>query len=335
MQIDNHFNALVARRYATHFGVIALILAAFLLGQIRLPALMASTVVGPGETAETDAVGLFDEPLPPPPSLSYLFLTKAALPRTTVPERPREQILIYAVQSGDTLYGIAQKFGISGETVMWANERENNPDLLSVGQELVILPVSGVYHTVQEGDTVESVAAKYQVEPDAVTAFPANGLEPPYDLRTGQRIIVPGGEKPYVARVVHAYQGPVPEDATRGTGIFGWPASGLITQRYWGGHRAIDIASARGTPVFAADSGYVAMAGWSNAGYGNVLIIDHGNGFQTLYAHLDSFNVLKGQSVKKGQTIGTMGATGRATGPHLHFEIHKAGVQRNPLGILP
>ena len=218
---------------------------------------------------------------------------------------------------------------------MWANEQENNPDVLSIGQELIILPVSGVYHTVQKSDTVESVAAKYQVDPSAITQFAMNGLKPPFELITGEKIIVPGGQKPYVPRVVAAYQGPIPEDATRGTGIFGWPASGLITQKYWGGHRAIDIAASTGTPIYAADSGYVVMLGFSSSGYGNMIVLDHGNGFQTLYAHLNGFNVRQGQSVKKGQKIATMGVSGRTTGPHLHFEIVKSGVQRNPIGILP
>ena len=323
------------RRYATHVGTIILIPVAFLLSQTHLPdSRLDVGSIGP-ERHGTTVQSVLDSPMPLPIPVSFLSLTKAPVPRTTIPERPRETIITYKVQGGDTLYGIGQKFGVSGETVMWANAQEDSPDVLSIGQELIIIPVSGVYHTVQDGDTVASVAAKFKVEAAAITEFAANELQPPFELRTGEKIIVPGGQKPYVARIVHAYQGPTPGDATRGTGIFGWPTSGLITQQYWGGHRAIDIGGATGTPVFAADSGYVAMLGWSGSGYGNMLIIDHGNGFQTLYAHLDGFNVRQGQSVKKGQTIATVGTTGRATGPHLHFEIHKGGVQRNPLGILP
>ena len=323
------------RRYATHVGVILAVLIAFLLSRIELPKASWELRV-PGSDSQQDRVQpALDESLPLPLPATFLSLYKAAVPRTTIPERPRQEIITYKVQPGDTLYGIGQKFGISGETVMWANEQENNPDLLSIGQELVILPISGAYHTVQSGDTLESVAAKYQVEPSAITEFAANELKPPYVLRVGEKIVVPGGQKPYVPRVVYAYQGPLPDDAARGTGIFGWPTSGTISQQFWGGHRAIDIANATGTPVFAADSGFVAMLGWSNSGYGNMIIVDHGNGFQTLYAHLDSFNVGQGQSVKRGQKIGAIGSTGRATGPHLHFEIQRGGVQRNPIGILP
>jgi len=324
------------RRYATHVWVIILIPVAFLLSQTHFPKSPLGVESIGSERHGTPVQSVLDGPMPLPIPVSFLSLTKAPVPRTTIPERPRETTITYKVQGGDTLYGIGQKFGVSGETVVWANAQEDSPDVLSIGQELIILPVSGVYHTVQEGDTVESVAAKYKVEPTAISEFAANELKSPFELKIGEKIIVPGGQKPFVPRrIVHAYQGPVPEDATRGTGIFGWPASGLITQRYWGGHRAIDIGGATGTPVYAADSGYVAMLGWSSSGYGNMLIIDHGNGFQTLYAHLDGFNVRQGQSVKKGQKIATIGSTGRATGPHLHFEIHRGGVQRNPLGILP
>jgi murein DD-endopeptidase MepM/ murein hydrolase activator NlpD len=308
---------------------------AFFFGRLPLPAASAVSTFGwENATAEEVQPGL-DVTLPLPQPLSFLSLTKAAVPRTTIPERPREGLFIYKVQPGDTLYGIAQKFGISGETVMWANDQEDNPDVLRIGQEMVILPVSGVYHTVKQGDTVESVAAKYQVKPSAITDFEENHLKPPYALKADDKIVVPGGQKPYVARVVHAYAGPVPAGAVHGTGIFGWPTSGLVTQKYWGGHRALDIAAAEGTSIYAADSGYVALEGWSNVGYGNMILIDHGNGFQTLYAHLKGFVVRQGDSVKKGQKIATMGSTGRATGTHLHFEIRKAGVQRNPIGILP
>ena len=324
------------RRYATHVGVIILIPVAFLLSQTHLPKSSLGVESIGSERHGTPVQPVLDKPLPLPLPASFLSLTKAPVPRTTIPERPREAIIIYKVQGGDTLYGIGQKFGISGETVVWANAQEDSPDVLSIGQELIILPVSGVYHTVQDGDTVESVATKYKVEPAAITEFAANELKSPFELKVGEKIIVPGGQKPFVPRrIVHAYQGPVPGDAIRGTGIFGWPASGMLTQKYWSGHMAIDIGGATGTPVYAADSGYVAMLGWSNSGYGNMLIIDHGNGFQTLYAHLDGFNVRQGQSVKKGEKIAAVGSTGRATGSHLHFEIHKGGVQRNPLGILP
>jgi murein DD-endopeptidase MepM/ murein hydrolase activator NlpD len=273
----------------------------------------------------------------PAPMLEQGVLVRAAVPHTIIPERPRETITRYTVQFGDTIFGIAEQFGLKPDTVVWANPPlEDNPDLLRVGQELVILPIDGVYHEVQPGDTLEKVARQYKVEPQVVIDYLLNNLDKENPrLIAGEHIIVPGGIKPYIPRVVHAYSGPVPADAEKGTGIFGWPTSGRITQGYWNRHRAIDIGAPKGTAVYAADSGWVANSGWSDIGYGYFILIDHGNGFQTLYAHLSAIDVEAGTSVAKGTRIGAVGATGNATGPHLHFEIRKSGVQRNPFGFLP
>jgi murein DD-endopeptidase MepM/ murein hydrolase activator NlpD len=266
------------------------------------------------------------------------ILVRAAVPHTIIPERPRDEITQYVVQSGDTIFGIAAQFGLAPETIMWANGRfvEDNPDLLRVGQELVILPVDGVYHQVGGNDTVESVAAAYKVEPAAIIDSALNNLDPENpQITAGQWLVVPGGTKPYVARTVVAYSGPIPAEANKGTGIFGWPVAGQITQGYWDRHRALDIGSWQGAPVLAADSGYVVAAGWDDAGYGRTVLIDHGNGFQTLYAHLQVYYVEVGDSVAKGEQIAEVGSTGNSTGPHLHLELRQNGIQRNPLGFLP
>jgi murein DD-endopeptidase MepM/ murein hydrolase activator NlpD len=266
------------------------------------------------------------------------ILVRAAVPHTIIPERPRDEITHYAVQSGDTIFGIAAQFGLAPETIMWANGRfvEDNPDLLRVGQELVILPVDGVYHQVGGKDTLEAIASAYKVDPAAIINYPLNNLDPENpQITAGQWLVVPGGTKPYVARTVVAYSGPIPAEASKGTGIFGWPVAGQITQGYWDRHRAIDIGSWQGAPVLAADSGYVVAAGWDDSGYGRTVVIDHGNGFQTLYAHLQVYYVDVGASVAKGQQIGEVGSTGNSTGPHLHLELRQGGVQRNPLGFLP
>ncbi len=254
-----------------------------------------------------------------------------------IPGVKRTGIITYTVQAGDTVYGIAERFGITPNTILWSNDKlEDNPDLLYIGQELIILPVSGVYHTVQEGDTLEKIAKQYKVDVSAITQFKLNHVSSDEDLRVGQKLVVPGGRKPYIPRVVTAtYTAPIPADAAKGTGVFGWPVSGRITQKYWERHRGLDIAAAKGSPVYAADSGFVVYAGWSDVGYGYMVLIDHGNGFRTLYAHLSWFYVEKGQSVAKGQKIGLVGSTGRSTGSHLHFELIQNGVKRNPIGFLP
>ena len=248
----------------------------------------------------------------------------------------RTSVFTYTVQAGDTVLGIAQKFDLQGNSILWANEKlADNPDFLRLGQTLNILPIDGAYHTVAKGETVESIAKKYKVDPSAITDYAGNDLESPYKLEQGEKLIIPGGVKPYVPRRVVAYEGAIPEDAKRGTGTFAWPMSGYITQKFWSGHRAIDVGAPRGTPIVAADSGYVVVAQHSDVGYGRMLIIDHGNGYQTLYAHLKAYFVEVGTSVAKGQLIAHCGTTGHSTGPHLHFEIIKNDVCRNPMIYLP
>ena len=265
-----------------------------------------------------------------------LRIIRDVLPMS-VPERSvRTDVLVYRVQPGDSVSGIAQRFGLKGSSLLWANDNlADNPDFLRVGQQLNILPIDGAYHTVAKGDTLQSIATKYKVEPSGISSYSANGLEPPYALEPGQELIIPGGTKPYVPRRVFAYEGSVPRDAKKGTGSFAWPISGYITQRFWEGHRAIDIGAPAGRPIVASDSGYVAVAQWSDVGYGRMVIIDHGNGFQTLYAHMQVYYVEVGQNVAKGQKIGLCGITGWSTGPHLHFEIIENGVPRNPFIYLP
>ncbi len=255
----------------------------------------------------------------------------AVVPHTTIPRRYRIDPITYTVQAGDNASTIAEEFGVSIETILWNNGTlEDNPDYLNVGDVLTILPVSGVYHTVVEGDTLESIAKKYKAQGEDITGYEGNYMQEPYTITVGQKLIVPGGRKPYQVRHVVAWSGPVPKDAKRGTGRFGWPISGYITQRYHEYHPAVDIAAPEGTSIKAADSGYVAVVGRNDTGYGRYVLIDHGNGFQSVYAHFSVIFVEVGQSVGKGQTIGLCGSTGKSTGPHLHFEIKLDGVRRNP-----
>lgn len=273
-------------------------------------------------------------------------LVRAVVPRTIIPDRTttqsqeigkKEDIEIYAIEGGDTISGIAAKFGLNPETIIWANpELERNPDLLWVGQELTILPINGVYHQVGSGDTIAGIASTFQVDSEAIINYPLNQLDPDsLLLQPGQWLVVPGGNKPFVPRTVTAYSGPISDDATVGSGIFGWPTSGRITQGYFAYHPGLDIGGWLGAPILAADAGHVVVSGWDSTGYGNMVVIDHGNGFQTVYAHLQAIYMEVGTNVAKGQQVGEMGNTGNSTGPHLHFEIRQGTVQRNPYGFLP
>ncbi len=248
------------------------------------------------------------------------------------------RIQFYKVLPADNLQKIAARYDLRPETILWANPKlESNPDLLWPGQKLIIPPVDGVMHVVRPGDTLSSLAVKYKVSVDEIVEFPLNKLESANSpINRGIQLIIPNGTKPYVARQVAMYRGPVPANAVRGSGNFAWPVSGHITQQFWRSHRAIDVGARAGAPIVAADSGYVIKAshGW-NGGYGRMVMIDHGNGFVSLYAHMNTVYVRQGENVAKGEQLGTVGNTGRSTGPHLHFEIRLDGVARNPFYFLP
>ena len=263
-------------------------------------------------------------------------VVRAPVPRTEIPSRLRRSVFTYTVQPGDTVQGIALTYGIQPETIMWSNSAvEDAPDYLQIGQQLVILPVDGVYHTVAKGDTLEGIAKKYKATIESITGVSFNNLQlPDYKIEPGMKLIVAGGEKPYVPKVVTAYTGSVPQGA-RGTGRFQWPVLGTLTQGYWWGHRALDLGAATGSPVYAADGGFVSFAGWTDIGYGNLVVVDHANGYATYYAHLSGFRVYVGRGVQRGQLIGLVGSTGNSTGPHLHFEIRYNYSLLNPRLYLP
>jgi murein DD-endopeptidase MepM/ murein hydrolase activator NlpD len=264
-------------------------------------------------------------------------LLRASVPFTEIPDRPRTDIITYTVQIEDTILGIAEKYGLNPNTIVWSNqELTDNPFLLEIGQQLVILPVDGVYHRTKEGDTVEKLASTYRVPAEVIIGYSPNGLasaEQP--LTAGQMIVVPGGdatppEPPRPPAVRQTASSPA-----RGAS-FAWPTYGILTQGYWlPAHPAIDLGASTGTTVRAADDGIVAQAGWSSYGYGNYVVINHYDGYQTLYAHLNRIDVSPGEAVARSQQIGAVGSTGRSTGPHLHFEVILNGRSYNPLLYLP
>jgi len=268
---------------------------------------------------------------------------------------PRSEVVNYTVQQGDNIVRIAHAYGLEVSTVLWANPAlEDDPDLLSIGQVLRIPPVDGTLYTVVHGDSIEAIAAKHKVEADAIVAYPANNLASGENLPVGQVLVIPGGIKPVVPKptatprpapvrvaptAVPAAQPAPPSSVPTASGSLGWPMQGVITQGYWNAgyasHPAIDIAAAAGTPIYAADSGYVSHVQWNVWPYGTMITISHSDGSQTLYAHMSALNVQEGQTVSKGDQIGACGSTGRSTGPHLHFEVRRNGTHVNPLAYLP
>jgi len=324
-------------RYTAHVTVLAVVVAALFLNRPSRADNQAAPLAVPNNPASATSDSAVTETfLDRGLFADSNIVSRLADAHTTIPFRTRRDVEIYTVQAGDTVQGIAAYYGLQPETLMWSNSAiEDTPDLLKIGQEVVILPIDGVYHEVQEGDSLSSIAQKYKVETTAITDVPWNNLKPPnFDITPGMKLIVAGGTKPLITKVVTSYAGPVPTGAT-GTGQFRWPVLGRITQDYWSGHRAIDIAVPPNTPVYAADAGYVSFVGWTDVGYGYLVRIDHGNGYETWYAHNNSFAVTLGESVERGQVIAYSGSTGHSTGPHVHFEIRYLGVLQNPRIYLP
>jgi len=341
-------------RLATHGLAIGLVLAAVWLARldfsrvpsISLPAVLAITGTPPSEAAAAPAVTPTAEgpsALPTAPadqSGGASDLTRLADVHTVIPSRPRYDITPYTVQLHDTLFIIAAKYSLKPDTVLWGNPKLNgDPNTLSVGQVLNILPVDGALRIVQSGDTLDKIAKVFHSKVEDIVNFPGNDIDPTDpQIKNGEQIIIPGGW-----RDVTVWQLPVVSRTTVGTGSSGEPGackgpfsgpSGTYTfvwpanNHYLSGndysptiHPGIDIAAGLGAPIYASDTGVVVFAGLSLYGYGNLVIIDHGNGWQTAYGHLSQINVHCGGAIYQGQVLGLAGSTGNSTGPHLHFEI--------------
>jgi len=256
---------------------------------------------------------------------------------TLVSIKPRGETIEYQVQAGDTISTIAEKFGVSVDTIRWENDLKSVKEI-KPGQVLRILPVSGIRHKVKPGDTIWSIAKKYQVDPQVIVDWPYNSFanDESFALAVGQDLIIPDGVKPKETPTAPrpTYYAQIPESG-KGGGQFIWPTSGHISQGFSWYHKAIDIANKDAPDILAANGGKVILAGWvPPMAYGNHVIIDHGNGFTTLYAHMSQVYVNVGQTVSRGQAIGKMGSTGRSTGVHLHFEIRQNSFAQNPLNFL-
>lgn len=331
-QDENRRNVPLLTRLTAHLGIIALVIIGLLLSGIEIRA--ATAPASYDQNADNSG-------LPSPQTVGVnggdTGLTVRVNPLTVeIKQKPvRREVVQYSVKPGDNVSAIASGFGLNPDSILWANAKlEDNPDLLSVGQVLNIPPINGVLYTVAKGDSLPVIAARFKAQITDILADPFNQANhdfkasPPL-LVAGEFLMVPGGEKPYVARKV-TYSSNTPAGAAKGTSNFMWPVGGCVSQNFWARHAGIDVASSMGVSVVAADSGYVQVVGWDNSGYGNMILINHGNGYVTRYAHLSAFAVQAGQSVKRGQLIGRVGSTGRSTGPHLHFEVINGGVPRNP-----
>lgn len=255
---------------------------------------------------------------------------------TDISNKGRDKVVAYTVQGGDTLAGIAKKFQVNTDTIKWENDLKS--DSIKPGQKLDIPPGIGIVHKVVSGDNIYNIAKKYKADAQTIVNWPFNefGDYENFTLVPGQTIFVPNGipeqaqplQNPNYSAIAQIQAG------VKGTSNFIWPTSGAITQYPIWYHMALDIANASAPPVLAADTGTVVYSDCINWGYGCHIIIDHGNGYQTLYGHLQRRDVEAGQTVSQGQQIGQMGSTGRSTGTHLHFEIRTGGQLLNPLNFL-
>ncbi|MBN1284606.1 MAG: peptidoglycan DD-metalloendopeptidase family protein [Anaerolineae bacterium] len=325
-------------------------------GATRTPAPSAGATA-PAATPSLDPNLLALPPGGSVPGSDGIALARAPEPFTFMPERDLDEVRVYTVQQGDTIFGIAQKFNIKPETLFWGNPDINarNLQFLQLGMELRIMPADGVIHLANGQQTLADIAAQYGVDPYDIifseynnlpadialdTKLPYNtqlvfiGVEgAPIDVGApvvvegsgvgGGSVKVSGGPGSCGLTTVH----------TAGRSVFSLPLSGGYTfmqDFYPGIHNGVDLAGSTGDGVIAADGGTVVFAGLHNGGYGYLVVIDHGNGFQTYYGHLSRVGVRCGAGVSAGQYIGAMGSTGNSTGPHLHFEIQQGGVPVSP-----
>ncbi|MFO0703390.1 MAG: M23 family metallopeptidase [Patescibacteria group bacterium] len=264
-----------------------------------------------------------------------LSLEDGQISLDTYRSKVRDKVENYTTLEGDTVEGIAKKFNISEKSIEWANNL--NSKKLQAGTVLKIPPVTGVIHSVQPGDNIYTLAKKYRVSAQNIVNFPFNDFrDSSFNLIAGSTLVIPEGV------VVSEQNNSAPDTynfaqvvaGVKGSSNFIWPTNGIITQYPTVYHMALDIANPSMPPVLASDAGTVIYSGCFSWGYGCHIIIDHGNGYKSLYGHLSQRLVEQGAVVIQGQQIGVMGSTGRSTGTHLHFEIRQGSVLLNPQSFL-
>ena len=276
---------------------------------------------------------------------SGFTVSRLAQVHTDRPASARTEIIEYTIQSGDTLFGIAEKYGLKPQSLLWSNRHilGDDPHNIFPGVSILIPTIDGAVYFWNQGDGLNGVSSFYKVTPDAIIDWPSNNLDRATlgdfalpNIAPGTMLFVPGGEGEFTDWLPH-YSRDVPAESSIpggcgiitegyiGYGTFIWPTSETYLSGYdytpETNHRAIDIAGRIGNPIWAVDAGVIVYSGWNTRGYGNLIVVDHGNGWQSVYAHLDTFLAYCGQSVDQGEQIGTLGTTGNSTGPHLHFEL--------------
>jgi murein DD-endopeptidase MepM/ murein hydrolase activator NlpD len=326
-------------------------------GLIKAPKVEAAREVAAPEAEFAAAVAL--APLEDQLSAADFGISRLISLDTLIPNRPRVEVITYTVQTGESLFSIADQFGLDPETVLWGNFEtlKDNPHLLKPDQVLNILPRNGTYYQWNENDNLNHVAAFFGVDPETIIEYPGNKIdltalqEGQPAIEPGSWLIIPDGKRalkdwgpPAISRTNPAsarfygagHCGSVYEGAI-GNGTFIWPTTDRTISGYtYNGsvHPAVDIGGSIGNAIFATDGGVVVYSGWSDYGYGYLIVIDHGNGWQSAYAHLSSVGVGCGQSVFQGNVIGGLGSTGNSSGPHLHFELVINGAKVNPLDFI-
>lgn len=265
---------------------------------------------------------------------------------TVLPPKPRSTVTEYTIVEGDTLFGIADKFGLKPESLLWSNKHilGDNPHNLFPGVTILIPPFDGAIYEWSEGSGLNGVAKFYHVSPDDIVDWPYNQLDRATlgdfsfpNIPVGKLLFIPRGygefsdwleqytrDKPATSSITGSACGVITAGYI-GSGTFVWPT----TETWIGGyeyspstnHRGIDIAGAIGNIIYAVDDGVVVYSNWNQNGYGNLIVVDHGNGWQSVYAHLDGFLKYCGDNVSQGEQIATLGNTGNSSGPHLHFEL--------------
>lgn len=346
---------------ADRFSIISWVVTIFVVVSLLVSTILyknsrpTTTVIAPPmqPTSESSSAGQpqVGDPVAGADGSVVSFILRDLQLKTIIPERPRYDSVLYRVSRGDAMMGIADDFKIKYETILYVNKLlDDNPHSLKPGMELLIPPVDGLYYEWKDGDTFETVAEKFYTTADEIVNFPGNKVDlTDPKIEPGTLVMIPGG-----SRELRNWAADL-QTQGRGTGTgtseiggnacgggpvasgLGWPADdhSLSGNPYGPGHLGIDISAPEGSSVYAAGNGIVTMAqGGYNYGYGNVVQIDHGNGYVTVYAHLSQINVGLCTPVGQGALIGLSGNTGNSFGAHLHFEIRIGGTNVNPYDIV-